>query len=129
MKRLGYPANFAAAVEAVASSGGQIMPPLMGAGVFIMPELLRINYSNIMAMAILPAVLFFFVAWTGVDIFAKKYNLTAIKPADIPDIKRVLRLAPFFCLPFSTLLGILFFTDYTLNLHPGSPFLYQPPCC
>jgi TRAP transporter 4TM/12TM fusion protein len=120
MKRLGYPADFAAAVEAVASSGGQIMPPLMGAGAFIMAELLRTNYSNIMAMAILPAVLFFFAAWTGVDIFAKKYNLTAMKPADIPDTKRVLRLAPFFCLPFSTLLGILFFTDYTPQFASGA---------
>ncbi len=119
MKRLGYPPQFAAAVEAVASSGGQIMPPLMGAGAFIMAELLRVKYSNIMAIAILPAFLFFFAAWTGVDIFAKKYNLTAMRKEDIPKTRRVLRLAPFFCLPFSTLLGILFFTDYTPQYASG----------
>lgn len=120
MKRLGYPAHFAAAVEAVASSGGQIMPPLMGAGAFIMAELLRMKYSDIMAIAILPAVLFFFAAWTGVDIFAKRYNLTAMKTVDIPETRRVIRLAPFFCLPFGTLLGILFFTGYTPQFASGA---------
>ena len=119
MKRLGYPPPFAAAVEAVASSGGQIMPPLMGAGAFIMAELLRVQYSQIMAIAIMPALLFFFAAWTGVDIFAKKYNLMGMKKEDIPEISRVIRLAPFFCLPFGTLLGILFFTDYTPQFASG----------
>ncbi len=119
MKRLGYPPHFAAAVEAVASSGGQIMPPLMGAGAFIMAELLRVNYSYIMAIAILPAILFFFATWTGVDTFAKQYDLTGMQKKDIPETKRVLRLAPFFCLPFATLLGILFFTDYTPQYASG----------
>lgn len=119
MKRLGYPSHFAAAVEAVASSGGQIMPPLMGAGAFIMAEFLRVKYSDIMAVAILPAILFFFAAWTGVDIFAKRYNLVAMKKEDIPKTKRVLRLAPFFCFPFGTLLGILFLTDYTPQFASG----------
>ena len=65
MKRLGYPPSFAAAVEAVASSGGQIMPPLMGAGAFVMMELLRVPYITIMSAAILPATLFFLAAWVG----------------------------------------------------------------
>ncbi len=119
MKRLGYPSHFAAAVEAVASSGGQIMPPLMGAGAFIMAELLRMQYSDIMAIAIFPAILFFFAAWTGVDVFAKKYKLTSMAAADIPETRQVVRLAPFFCLPFGTLLGILFFTDYTPQFASG----------
>ena len=119
MQRLGYPAPFAAAVEAVASSGGQIMPPLMGAGAFIMAELLRMKYSQIMGLAILPALLFFFAAWTGVDIFAKKYKLTPMRREDIPSKRRVMRLAPFFCLPFGTLLGILFWTDYTPQFASG----------
>lgn len=119
MKRLGYPPHFAAAVEAVASSGGQIMPPLMGAGAFIMAELLRVNYSYIMAIAILPAILFFFATWIGVDTFAKQYDLTGMEKEDIPKTKLVLRLAPFFCLPFGTLLGILFFTDYTPQYASG----------
>lgn len=113
MKRLGYPPSFAAAVEAVASSGGQIMPPLMGAGAFVMMELLRISYTEVMSAALLPAILFFFAAWAGVDLFARRYGLRPMRPEQIPPGPRVLRLAPFFVLPFSVLLGVLFLTGYT----------------
>lgn len=104
MKRLNYPPSLAAAVEAVASTGGQIMPPLMGAGAFIMAELLGVKYSVIMAAAIFPALLFFLTVWIGVDIFAKKYHLEAMKDEEIPTLKLVLQLAPFFLIPFSALL-------------------------
>ncbi|NPA73831.1 MAG: TRAP transporter fused permease subunit [Epsilonproteobacteria bacterium] len=104
MKRLGYPPSLAAAVEAVASTGGQIMPPLMGAGAFIMAELLSVKYSTIMAAALFPAILFFFTVWIGVDIFAKKYNLTAMSDEQIPTFKTVLKLSPFFLIPFGVLL-------------------------
>lgn len=113
MKRLGYPPSFAAAVEAVASSGGQIMPPLMGAGAFVMMELLRVPYVTIMSAAILPATLFFLAAWVGVDLFARRYGLNAMTPDEIPSTKRVIRLAPFFLIPFSLMLSILLFTAYT----------------
>jgi len=113
MKRLGYPASFAAAVEAVASSGGQIMPPLMGAGAFVMMELLRISYADVMSAALLPAILFFFAAWAGVDLFARRYGLQAMQPDEIPPGERVLRLAPFFLIPFSVLLAVLFLSGYT----------------
>ena len=113
MKRLGYPAGFAAAVEAVASSGGQIMPPLMGAGAFVMMELLRLPYIDIMTAAFLPATLFFMGTWIGVDLFARRYGLKAMTEDEIPSAKRVLRLAPFFMIPFSLMLFILFFTAYT----------------
>ncbi len=107
MKRLHYPPDLAAAVEAVASTGGQIMPPLMGAGAFIMAELLGIKYSAIMSAAIFPAILFFFTVWIGVDIFAKKYNLEAMRRDEIPRLKIVIKLAPFFLLPFTALLYAL----------------------
>lgn len=113
MKRLGYPPSFAAAVEAVASSGGQIMPPLMGAGAFVMMELLRLGYTDIMSAALLPSVLFFFAAWAGVDLFARRYGLRPMQPDEIPPTALVLRLAPFFLIPFSILLLVLFFTGYT----------------
>ena len=113
MKRLGYPPSFAAAVEAVASSGGQIMPPLMGAGAFVMMELLRMSYTDIMSAALLPSVLFFFAAWAGVDLFARRYGLQAMRADQIPATGLVLRLAPFFLIPFSILLLVLFFTGYT----------------
>jgi len=107
MKRLKYPASLAAAVEAVASTGGQIMPPLMGAGAFIMAELLRVNYSTIMSAAIFPAILFFFTVWIGIDVFAKKYKLVAMSDDEIPTTKIVIKLAPFFIIPFGILLYAL----------------------
>lgn len=119
MKRLGYPASFAAAVEAVASSGGQIMPPLMGAGAFVMMELLQVNYTHIMAAALLPAILFFFAAWVGVDLFARKHGLSPMTADEIPASDEVARLAPFFLIPFSVLLAIMFFTGYTPQFAAG----------
>ncbi len=113
MKRLGYPPTLAAAVEAVASTGGQIMPPLMGAGAFIMAELLGVKYNIIMAAAIFPAILFFVTVWIGVDIFAKKYNLLAMKEHEIPSSKVVLQLLPFFAIPFGVLLYALLLLSKT----------------
>ena len=113
MRRLGYPPAFAAAVEAVASSGGQIMPPLMGAGAFVMVELLRTQYTVIMAAALLPALLFFFAVWVGVDRFARRYGLAAMAAEDLPDTALLVRTTPFFVLPFGLLLGVLFATGYT----------------
>ncbi len=113
MKRLGYPPSFAAAVEAVASSGGQIMPPLMGAGAFVMVELLRVQYLDIMTAAILPALLFFWAAWAGVDRFALRYGLRGLRPDELPARSDVVNSVPFFLVPFGTLLLILFTTGYT----------------
>ena len=113
MKRLKYPASLAAAVEAVASTGGQIMPPLMGAGAFIMAELLRVNYTNIMTAAIFPAILFFFTVWIGIDVFAKKYKLVAMSEEEIPSTRLVLKLSPFFLIPFGLLLYTLLIVGKT----------------
>jgi TRAP transporter 4TM/12TM fusion protein len=113
MKRLNYPASLAAACEAVASTGGQIMPPLMGAGAFIMAELLGVQYSKIMAAAIFPAILFFLTVWIGIDVFAKRYNLVAMGKEDIPKLNLVLRLSPFFIIPFGILLYALIIVGKT----------------
>lgn len=120
MKRLGYPASLAAAVEAVASSGGQIMPPLMGAGAFVMVELLRVQYTDIMAAAILPAILFFFAAWVGVDLFARIYGLKGLSKDELPSRHEVLTTMPFFLVPFGVLLAMLFGTGYTPQWAAGS---------
>jgi len=119
MKRLGYPPSFAAAVEAVASSGGQIMPPLMGAGAFIMVELLRLPYTAIMAAAILPALLFFWAAWCGVDRFARAYGLKGLARDQLPGRDTLLRTVPFFLVPFGLLLVVLFATGYTPQFAAG----------
>ena len=79
MTRLGYPKALAAAVEAVASSGGQIMPPLMGAGAFVMVELTGIPYTGIMAASFFPAVLFFLTVWVGINAFASKMELKSLE--------------------------------------------------
>jgi TRAP transporter 4TM/12TM fusion protein len=113
MKRLGYPPPFAAAVEAVASSGGQIMPPLMGAGAFVMVELLGVPYTEIMAAALLPSVLFFFAVWVGVDGFAKRANLKPMDASEQPDRKTLIITVSFFAVPFAVLLERLFVGGYT----------------
>ena len=94
MTKLKYPKRLAASVEAVASSGGQIMPPLMGAGAFVMVELTGIPYNQIILAALLPAILFFFAVWVGIDFYAKKYI--------------VLITSFFFLIPFSILLIFMF---------------------
>ena len=113
MKRLGYPPSLAAAVEAVASSGGQIMPPLMGAGAFVMVELLGVPYTDIMAAALLPSLLFFFAVWVGVDGFAKKTNLRAMDKSEQPDRRTLIVTGLFFAVPFAVLLERLFVGGYT----------------
>src|ERR1019366_9716258 len=84
MIRAGYRKDFAAGVEASASAGGQIMPPVMGAGAFIMAELLNIPYASIAAAAAIPAILYFAAIYFSVDNFARKTSLRPIDREDIP---------------------------------------------
>ncbi|MFN3987762.1 MAG: TRAP transporter permease [Rhodocyclaceae bacterium] len=113
MIRLGYPRSFAASVEAVASTGGQIMPPLMGAGVFVMAELLRRPYTELMIIASLPALLFFVAAWAGVHFYAKRHDLGSLGKDELPGWSLVARTVPFFLVPFGVLVYMLLFTRYT----------------
>ncbi len=113
MTKLGYPKRLAAAVEAVASSGGQIMPPLMGAGAFVMVELTGVPYTGIMAAAILPAVLFFFAVWMGINAYARRYDLRAIDADEQPSSRDVLITSGFFMVPFSVLLWGMFGAGFT----------------
>jgi TRAP transporter 4TM/12TM fusion protein len=114
MKKLGYPRSLAASVEAVASTGGQILPPVMGAGIFVMAELVRVPYVDIMVAATLPALLFFITAWFGVHTYALRYELAPLPKEALPGWAVVARSLPFFLLPFSILIGTLLFTSYTL---------------
>ncbi len=91
MKRIGYPAYFAGAVEAVASSGGQIMPPIMGAGAFIMASLLGVQYKEIMIAALLPAFLYYGAVLLMVHLGALKNGLKGLSPEDLPKKRDVLR--------------------------------------
>lgn len=139
MKRQGYPGEFAAAVEATASTGGQIMPPLMGAGAFVMVELLGTTYQAVIQAALLPAILFFVACWIGVDLFARRYNIGAVDKSLLPKWKTVLKILPFFVIPFAVLLYFLFATTKTpqygaavagiaaffLLLHDGEQFDFK----
>lgn len=113
MRRLGYPKSLAGAVEAVASSGGQIMPPLMGAGAFVMVELTGVPYEGIMAAAILPAILYFAAVWIGVDAFATRHELRGLAAEDRPSTNAVLATLGFFAIPFGILLAGMFAAGYT----------------
>ena len=108
MVSLGYPKRIAAAVEAVASSGGQIMPPLMGAGAFVMVELTGIPYADIIVAAALPALLYFFAVWIGVDIYALRFGLRPLNNDARPAVRTVLITASFFLIPFSVLLIFMY---------------------
>ncbi len=113
MRDLGYPKRLAGAVEAVASSGGQIMPPLMGAGAFVMVELTGIPYTSIMAAAILPAILFFATVWIGIDAYAARYDLKPLPKDRMPAARVVLTTGAFFLVPFAVLLERMFRGGYT----------------
>ena len=84
MQRLKYPSTFAAAVEAVASTGGQIAPPVMGAGAFVMAEILGMSYAKIMIAAILPAFLFYLGVFLTIHVTAVSRNLPVVPADEIP---------------------------------------------
>lgn len=91
MKKLGFRPAVAGAVESVASTGGQIMPPVMGAGAFIMAELLGIPYLRICAAALVPALIYFLAVWLSIDAYARHFGLKGLPPEDLPNLKKVLR--------------------------------------
>ena len=105
MKKAGFKPTFAAAVEAAASTGGQIMPPIMGAGAFIMAQMTHIPFVTIISVSVLPAILYFASIAFYINIHAKEHN---IKGED-NDIKilPILREGFHFIIPLSTLVGLL----------------------
>ena len=91
MKKTGYRGEFAGAVEAAASTGGQIMPPIMGAAAFLMAEYVGVPYSSIIVRAILPAILYFTGIFIAVHLEAKKLGLKGIDKEKLPVLKKLLR--------------------------------------
>ncbi|MBO8435863.1 MAG: TRAP transporter fused permease subunit [Spirochaetes bacterium] len=91
MKKMGYRPEFAAAVEAAASTGGQIMPPIMGAAAFLMAEFTGIPYGRIAVMAILPAVLYFTGIFIAVHLEAKKSGMKGIPKEQLPKVKDLVK--------------------------------------
>ena len=91
MKKTGYKPEFAAAAEAAASTGGQIMPPIMGAAAFLMAENLSVSYSSIIVIAILPALLYFAGVFIAVHLEAKKHGLKGLSKEELPAWKPLLK--------------------------------------
>lgn len=106
MKRTGYTPEFAAAAEASASTGGQIMPPIMGAAAFLMADYVQVPYSNIVVRAILPAILYFAGIFISVHLEAKKLGLRGLKKEELPKLRPLLKKW-FLMLPLAILIYLV----------------------
>ncbi|MDR3334803.1 MAG: TRAP transporter permease [Treponema sp.] len=109
MKKTGYKPEFAAAVEAAASTGGQIMPPIMGAAAFLMSELTSIPYAVIAVAAILPAVLYFTGIFLMIHFEAKRLGLKGLPKESIPHFGKLLLAKGYLFLPVLVLVGFMSF--------------------
>ncbi len=107
MKRTGYRPAFAGAVEAVASTGGQLMPPIMGAAAFVMAEFLGISYLTVAGYALLPAVLYYVAVFMAVHFEAKRIGLVGLPKADLPRLKEVLLERGHLFLPLFVIVAVL----------------------
>lgn len=107
MKKLGYHKDFAGAVEAAASTGGQLMPPVMGAAAFLMAEFVGVPYIDIVKAAIIPALLYFAGVWLGVHFEAKRSNLKGIPRSELPKIGTLLRERGHLALPLVVIVYLL----------------------
>ena len=108
MKRTGFRPRVAGAIEAISSTGGQFMPPIMGAGVFILATLIEMDYLKIALMNVIPALIYFIFVLFMVDLEALRSGLRGLPPEEIPKVSEVLRRGWHYFLPLAIVLGILF---------------------
>jgi TRAP transporter 4TM/12TM fusion protein len=111
MKKAGYPAPVAAAIEAVASTGGQIMPPVMGAAAFLIAEYLAIPYAQVALAALVPALLYYIALFIQVDLLAARNGIYGMPPAELPRLLPVLRRSAGFVVPLTVLIIWMFFLN------------------
>ncbi|WP_174731322.1 TRAP transporter permease [Mesobacillus harenae] len=109
MKKLGYSKKFSAAVEAVASQGGQIMPPIMGASVFIMAEATGVPYIKLALYALIPAVIYFLIAGFIVYFHAKRLKLSGIPKEKLPDPVKILLREGYLFLPIFAIIALMIY--------------------
>jgi TRAP transporter 4TM/12TM fusion protein len=119
MKRIGFESHVAGGVEATASSGGALMPPVMGAAAFVMAEYLRIPYLSICKAALLPAILYYLSIFSIVHFYSLKMDIQGLPKKEIPNIKDILRKKWIFVIP----LFVLIFT-LALDYSPRIAVLY-----
>ncbi|MCK0102419.1 TRAP transporter fused permease subunit [Pseudohalocynthiibacter sp. F2068] len=115
MKRMGYPGHFAGGVEAAASAGGQITPPIMGAASFLMAEYLEVPYTTIVIAAIVPAMMHYIGVMSIVHFTAKRLNLPTYTKDELPNLIKVWREGWFTIIPLIALLIVLF-SGYSPNM-------------
>jgi TRAP transporter 4TM/12TM fusion protein len=120
MKRIGFEPHVAGAVEATASTGGQLMPPVMGAAAFIMAEYLGVAYIEVCKAAVIPAVLYFLAIYSVVHFYSLKIGIKGLPRSEIPSAKSVFRDKWMFTFPLIVLIGIL-----VLGYSPRLAVLYS----
>jgi TRAP transporter 4TM/12TM fusion protein len=108
MKRTGFPAHFAAGVEATASTGGQIMPPIMGAAAFVMAEFLAVSYAQVVIWAVIPAILYYVACFAAVHFEAKRRGLMGLPRSELPRMRRVFAERGHLFIPILTILVIMY---------------------
>jgi TRAP transporter 4TM/12TM fusion protein len=108
MKRSGFPPHFAAGVEATASTGGQIMPPIMGAAAFVMAEFLGVGYGQVVIWAIIPAVLYYLACFAAVHFEAKRRGLVGLPRSELPRLKVVLAERGHLFVPIIIILVVMY---------------------
>lgn len=111
IKRDGYPAHKAAAIEAVASTGGQLMPPVMGAAAFLMAEFLGVSYGAIVLAALAPAVLYYAALFIQADLEAAKLGISRVSPDQIPP-RRAVATGLHFAMAFGVMIWLLFMRNW-----------------
>ena len=107
MKKLGYHKDFAGAVEAAASTGGQLMPPVMGAAAFLMAEFVGVPYVEIVKAAVIPAFLYFIGVWLGVHFEAKRNNLRGLPREELPKLGELLKTRGHLAIPLIVIVYLL----------------------
>ena len=108
MKRSGFPPHFAAGVEATASTGGQIMPPIMGAAAFVMAEFLAVPYRQVVIWAIIPAILYYVACFAAVHFEAKRRGIVGVPRSELPKLREVITERGHLFLPIAILLMVMY---------------------
>ncbi len=116
MKKQGFPPHIAGAVEAVASTGGQIMPPIMGAAAFIMAQILNVSYVDVMLAAIIPALLYYTSVFMSIHFHALRLGIQPLEASQVPSLWKTLKEGWHYLAPLLVLIVLLVFVRYTVTL-------------
>src|SRR6478735_4834208 len=112
MKKSGIPARLAAAIEACASNGAQLMPPVMGAVAFVMADFLQVPYSEVALAALLPSILYYAALFIQCDLETARYGIGKVAPSEIPPMGPVLASGWIFLAPFAAIIGAMFWLNW-----------------